>query len=53
MRQLRAIRELMVEHGDGLLKVWATEYGQPTSEGSEQEQADFDKEGHEQEAAQH
>ena len=23
------------------LKVWATEYGQPTSEGSEQEQADF------------
>ncbi len=41
LRQLRAIRELMDLNRDDRLKVWATEYGQPTSEGSEQEQADF------------
>jgi polysaccharide biosynthesis protein PslG len=41
LRQLRDIRELMELNGDGNLKVWATEYGQPTSEGSEQNQADF------------
>lgn len=29
--QLRAIRALMESHGDGALKVWASEYGVPTA----------------------
>lgn len=31
IEQLDAMRALMVEHGDGALKVWITEYGQPTT----------------------
>lgn len=31
IEQLHAIRELMAQHGDGDLKVWITEYGQPTT----------------------
>ncbi|WP_081809476.1 cellulase family glycosylhydrolase [Mycobacterium sp. URHB0044] len=41
MRQLMAIRQLMDLNGDGGLKVWATEYGEPASEGGVQQQADF------------
>jgi hypothetical protein len=41
MRQLMAIRQLMEANGDGGLKVWATEYGEPASEGGVQQQADF------------
>ncbi len=41
LRQLMKIRDLMVANGDKRLKVWATEYGQPTSEGGEQKQAAF------------
>ncbi|MGW0161428.1 cellulase family glycosylhydrolase [Mycobacterium sp. NPDC003323] len=31
IEQLDQMRALMVEHGDGALKVWITEYGQPTT----------------------
>ncbi len=41
LRQLNQIRQLMVLNGDGELKVWASEYGLPTSAVSEQDQADF------------
>ena len=47
IEQLGAMRALMVQNGDGNLKVWITEYGQPTnvsyqnSQLTEQQQAAF------------
>ncbi|MHA3020443.1 cellulase family glycosylhydrolase [Mycobacterium sp. BMJ-28] len=42
LKQLQQILQLMATYGDGGLKVWATEYGEPTtSQYSEQQQADF------------
>jgi hypothetical protein len=41
LRQLEQIRQLMIDNGDRDLKVWASEYGLPTSVVSEQDQADF------------
>jgi hypothetical protein len=41
MTQLEAIRGLMVSNGDGGKKIWATEYGEPTSSVDEATQADF------------
>jgi len=47
IEQLAAIRALMAQNGDGNVKVWITEYGQPTltlSDGtvlSQQQQADY------------
>ncbi|HTI74449.1 MAG TPA: hypothetical protein VL634_05595 [Mycobacterium sp.] len=32
LNQLEQIRQVMVDNGDGALKVWATEYGLPTSQ---------------------
>lgn len=41
LNQLTAIRQLMVANGDSVLKIWATEYGQPTSVVSELQQAAY------------
>ncbi|MGX9788952.1 cellulase family glycosylhydrolase [Mycobacterium sp. MMS18-G62] len=41
MTQLEAMRGLMVAHGDGGKKIWATEYGEPTSSVDEATQADY------------
>ncbi|MBE1546931.1 hypothetical protein GGC64_000939 [Mycobacterium sp. OAS707] len=30
-QQVEEMRQVMLEHGDGALKIWATEYGMPTS----------------------
>lgn len=43
LNQLAAIRQLMVANGDAALKIWATEYGQPTSVVSELQQAAYIK----------
>lgn len=41
-QQLQQILQIMATNGDSALKVWATEYGQPTTgQYTEQEQADF------------
>lgn len=39
--QLLAIQELMAEYGDGDKQVWTTEYGIPTTEVSDAEQAQY------------
>jgi hypothetical protein len=41
MTQLEAMRGLMVANGDGGKKIWATEYGEPTSSVDEAAQADY------------
>jgi hypothetical protein len=41
LSQLNRMRQLMVDNGDGGKKIWATEYGEPTSAVSEQEQAEY------------
>lgn len=41
MTQLEAMRGLMVANGDGGKKIWATEYGEPTSSVDEATQADY------------
>jgi hypothetical protein len=43
LNQLDAIRQLMVANGDVALKIWATEYGEPTSVVTEQQQAAYIK----------
>ncbi|MBJ7340968.1 cellulase family glycosylhydrolase [Mycolicibacterium sp.] len=43
LNQLAAIRQLMVANGDGTLKIWATEYGEPSSVVTEQQQAAYIK----------
>jgi polysaccharide biosynthesis protein PslG len=46
-QQVEEMRQVMVEHGDGALKIWATEYGMPTAQTStgevitEEQQAAF------------
>lgn len=39
--QARQLYDVMVRNGDGHKKIWATEYGQPASEGGEAVQAAF------------
>ena len=39
--QLIRIRNIMVSNGDGAKKIWATEYGLPTNQVTEEEQAAF------------
>ena len=39
--QAQQLYEVMVAHGDGHKKIWATEYGQPASEGGEAVQAAY------------
>lgn len=39
--QAQQLHEVMVAHGDGHKKIWATEYGQPASEGGEAVQAAY------------
>ena len=41
LTQLDRMRGLMAANGDGGKKIWATEYGQPTSSVDEAEQADY------------
>jgi polysaccharide biosynthesis protein PslG len=41
IEQVAAIRALMLANGDGALKLWATEYGLPTSEVSQAQQAAY------------
>ena len=41
INQLAAIRQAMVANGDGAKKVWATEYGEPSSVAGEAEQAAY------------
>jgi endo-1,4-beta-mannosidase len=41
INQLDLIHQAMVANGDGDKLIWATEYGQPTSEGGEAKQAQF------------
>jgi hypothetical protein len=41
LNQLAGIRQLMLANGDGDKKVWATEYGEPSSEVGEKAQAEF------------
>ena len=41
INQLARIRQLMVDNGDSGAKIWATEYGEPTSRVDEAEQAAF------------
>ena len=41
MTQLEAMRGLMVANGDGGKKIWATEYGEPTSAVDDATQADY------------
>jgi hypothetical protein len=41
INQLSLIHQAMVANGDGDKLIWATEYGQPTSEGGEAKQAQF------------
>jgi hypothetical protein len=42
LEQLQQILQIMADNGDSDLKVWATEYGQPTTgQYTEQQQADF------------
>ncbi len=42
LEQLQQILQIMATNGDGDLKVWATEYGQPTTgQYTEQQQAEF------------
>jgi hypothetical protein len=45
-QQVEEMRQVMIDHGDSALKIWATEYGMPTAEVngevvSAQQQADF------------
>lgn len=39
--QMMQMRAIMVANGDGDKKIWATEYGQPASQGGEAKQHDF------------
>ncbi|WP_395310575.1 Ig-like domain-containing protein [Mycobacterium sp. AMU20-3851] len=39
--QAQQLYAVMVDNGDGNKKIWATEYGQPVSEGGEATQADY------------
>lgn len=41
LRALLEMRQTMLDNGDELVKIWATEYGLPTSMVSDQQQADF------------
>ena len=41
INQLMAIRALMLANGDGGKKVWATEYGEPSSVAGEADQAEY------------
>ncbi|MGV0718505.1 cellulase family glycosylhydrolase [Mycolicibacterium sp. XJ662] len=41
LRTLLEMRQTMLDNGDDLVKIWATEYGLPTSMVSDQQQADF------------
>ena len=41
INQLGAMRQTMVNNGDGGKRIWATEYGEPTSVVDEQGQADY------------
>lgn len=42
LQQLQQLMSIMAQNGDGDLKIWATEYGEPTTpQHSEQEQYDF------------
>lgn len=41
LRTLLQIRQTMLDNGDDLVKIWATEYGLPTSMVTYQQQADF------------
>ncbi|MGV0645003.1 cellulase family glycosylhydrolase [Mycolicibacterium sp. XJ2546] len=41
LRALLEMRQTMLDNGDDLVKIWATEYGLPTSIVSDQQQADF------------
>lgn len=41
INQLAAIRQVMLANGDGAKKVWATEYGEPSSVVGEAEQATY------------
>ncbi|MGE2691863.1 hypothetical protein [Mycolicibacterium pulveris] len=41
LRTLLQMRQAMLDNGDDLVKIWATEYGLPTSMVTEQQQADF------------
>ncbi len=41
IEQVAAIRALMLANGDGALKLWATEYGLPTSQVSQAQQAAY------------
>jgi hypothetical protein len=41
INQAASIRQMMIANGDGNLKLWATEYGLPTSSVSQSQQAGF------------
>lgn len=41
LNQLMGIRQLMLANGDDEKKIWATEYGEPSSEVGEQAQAEY------------
>ena len=41
LNQLDDIHDLMVANGDGHKKIWATEYGQPSSQASDENQAAY------------
>ena len=41
LNQLAGIREAMLANGDGEKKIWATEYGEPSSEVGEKAQAEY------------
>jgi len=41
LNQLNGIREAMLANGDGDKKIWATEYGEPSSEVGEKAQAEY------------
>ena len=43
LNQLRAIWQIMVANGDAALKIWATEYGEPTSVVTQVQQAAYIK----------
>ena len=41
LRQVEAMHQVMADNGDGGKKIWATEYGEATSQGDDAKQADY------------